>query len=132
MQKRLYRSKKEKIFLGVCGGIAEYFNIDPSIVRLLFVLLVLFTGGTMLILYLIAGIIIPEEPSDFFNSPEEGQKEPKDISHKDRGEEFLGWLLLIIGALLLGKTLGWFILPFRAIFSIILIILGVLLLLAKK
>jgi len=59
--KRLYRSKTNKIIAGVCGGIAEYSNIDPTIVRLLWLLLSLI-WGTGLVAYIIAWIIIPEEP----------------------------------------------------------------------
>jgi phage shock protein C len=57
--KRLYRSKKERILGGVCGGLAEYFEVDPTIVRLLMVLL-LFTGSGILF-YIIAWIIMPEK-----------------------------------------------------------------------
>lgn len=59
--KRLYKSRKDKVIDGVCGGIAEYFGIDPTIIRLIWVLL-LFAHGAGLILYLIAMIIIPREP----------------------------------------------------------------------
>ncbi|SHK05646.1 phage shock protein C (PspC) family protein [Anaerobranca californiensis DSM 14826] len=60
MEKRLYRSKKNKMLAGVCGGIAEYFNIDPTLIRLLWVLFALMAGGG-LIAYIIAAIIIPSE-----------------------------------------------------------------------
>ncbi|MEM5878793.1 MAG: PspC domain-containing protein [Candidatus Aenigmatarchaeota archaeon] len=58
--KRLYRSKNDKVLGGVCAGIGEYFNVDPVIVRLLWILLTFF-WGTGLILYIIAWIIIPEK-----------------------------------------------------------------------
>jgi len=58
--KRLYRSKKERIIAGVCGGLGEYFGIDPTIVRIIWVLLGLM-GGSGIIAYIIAWIIIPEE-----------------------------------------------------------------------
>jgi len=61
MQKRLYRSGREKILGGVCGGIAEYFNVDPVLIRLLWVILSL-GWGTGIIAYIIAWIIIPENP----------------------------------------------------------------------
>lgn len=56
--KRLYKSRTNRVLCGVCGGLGEYFNIDPTIIRLLFVLL----GCTMtgIVAYLIAAIIIPE------------------------------------------------------------------------
>lgn len=60
MSKRLYRSKDRKIG-GVCGGIAEYFNIDPTIVRLIWAVFIL-AYGTGLLAYLLAWIIIPEDP----------------------------------------------------------------------
>ena len=59
MEKKLFRSNKDKKLCGVCGGIAEYFAIDPTLVRLAWVLASLFMGGGVL-LYIIAAIIIPE------------------------------------------------------------------------
>jgi phage shock protein C len=59
--KRLYRSRKDKILGGVAAGMADYFNIDPTVARLLWVLLAFF-GGMGIIAYIIAWIIIPEEP----------------------------------------------------------------------
>jgi phage shock protein C len=59
--KRLYRSRTHRIIAGVCSGIADYTNIDPTIVRLLWLLVSLFWGAGI-IAYIIAVIIIPEEP----------------------------------------------------------------------
>lgn len=59
--KRLYRSGKDKILGGVAGGMAEYFNIDPVIMRLLWVLFILLFGAGILF-YIIAWIIIPKNP----------------------------------------------------------------------
>jgi phage shock protein C len=61
--KKLFRSKREKMIAGVCGGLAEYFNIDPTLVRLLFVVLLL-TPFHGLIVYLILWLITPVEPQD--------------------------------------------------------------------
>ncbi len=60
--KKLNRSRNERIIAGVCGGIGEYFDIDPVIIRIITVLLVLFGGGGLLA-YLVAIFIIPLEPS---------------------------------------------------------------------
>ncbi|MCD6247010.1 MAG: PspC domain-containing protein [Candidatus Diapherotrites archaeon] len=60
-KKRLYRSRKDRILGGVCGGIAEYMDTDPSLIRLLWVLVCLF-WGLGIILYLAAWLIIPENP----------------------------------------------------------------------
>jgi phage shock protein C len=61
MSERLYRSNNERMLLGVCGGIAKRWNIDPTLVRLAFVLL-FFTGPGVLV-YLIAALVIPREPA---------------------------------------------------------------------
>ncbi len=60
MAKRIYRSR-EKMIGGVCAGIAEYFNIDPTIVRLVWAILI-FAYGTGLLAYLICWLVIPEDP----------------------------------------------------------------------
>ncbi len=57
--KRLYKSRSERKLCGVCGGIAEYFNIDPTLIRLLWALIAL--TGSGILLYIIAAIIIPDE-----------------------------------------------------------------------
>lgn len=64
--KRIYRSGKDRVLGGVCGGIAEYLNVDPVIIRLLWVATALL-WGTGLILYIIAWIIIPRNPNHKWN-----------------------------------------------------------------
>lgn len=61
--RRLYRSRSDKMISGVAGGLGEYLNIDPTIVRLIFVLS-LFIGGTGALIYLVMLLIVPEEPLD--------------------------------------------------------------------
>lgn len=63
MPKKLYRSTSDKKIGGVCAGLANYFDVDPTMMRLIAVCLVIF-GGTGLLAYLIGWIIIPEEPWD--------------------------------------------------------------------
>lgn len=60
---RLYRSRDNKVLFGVCGGIGKYFNTDPTIVRILWILFTL-VFGIGLLGYLIAALVIPEEPLD--------------------------------------------------------------------
>ena len=62
-QKRLYRSRNQRMVCGVCGGIAEYFNIDPTLIRLALVLFA--CTGTGILAYFIAAIIIPDEPANY-------------------------------------------------------------------
>lgn len=59
--KRLYRSRRDRMIGGVCGGLGEYLGIDPTIVRLLFILFGL-GGGSAILAYLILLIVVPEEP----------------------------------------------------------------------
>lgn len=58
--KRLHRSKNQRMICGVCGGVGEYFNIDPTIIRLAWILFSV-AGGSGLLVYFIAAIVIPEE-----------------------------------------------------------------------
>ncbi|GGK07003.1 hypothetical protein GCM10007063_31900 [Lentibacillus kapialis] len=60
MNKRLYRSNSERMIKGICGGLAEYFRIDPTIIRLLFVALA-FAGGASIYAYIIGVFVIPNE-----------------------------------------------------------------------
>jgi phage shock protein C len=87
--KRLYRSAKSKVFGGVAGGIAEYFDIDPIIIRLLFVIIA-FAGGGGAIVYLILWIALPLEPvtpftmnmgsGEPFNTRNPGEQSTTDFS----------------------------------------------------
>ena len=85
--KKLYRSSTNRIFFGVCGGLAEFFEIDPTLVRVIFIVLSLFSG-LGIFLYLILLILMPiETPSEF-------EKKAKDfaLAITDQGEEILGRL----------------------------------------
>lgn len=62
MEKKLYRSKNNKTIAGVCGGLAEYLNIDATIIRVIWALVGL--SGAGLIAYLICALIIPENPGN--------------------------------------------------------------------
>ncbi len=61
--KRLYRSRKERIIAGICGGLGEYFSIDPVWIRLIFILF-FFLGGSALLIYIIMWLIVPLAPRE--------------------------------------------------------------------
>ena len=63
-EKRLYRSRDNRMIGGVCAGLGKYFNIDHTVVRLIFVLGTFFGLGSLLVVYLILLLVIPEEPMD--------------------------------------------------------------------
>jgi phage shock protein C len=71
-QKRLFRSTQDRMFAGVCGGIAEYLEVDPTLVRLVFAALTLL-GGPGIIIYIVLMLIVPEQPRQ---------------KHKQKNDEF--------------------------------------------
>ena len=64
VNKRLFRSKNERIISGVCGGLAEYFDLDPSLVRIGWIVFIL-AGGAGVLAYIIMSFIVPENPYEF-------------------------------------------------------------------
>lgn len=60
--RKLYRSRNNRMILGVCGGLAEFFGMDPTIVRLIFALGTLFGFGSFIFIYLVLFLAVPEEP----------------------------------------------------------------------
>lgn len=94
MKGRLYRSKRNKMLGGVCGGIAEYFNIDPTIIRLVWVFLAIVTssaGGAFVLVYVIAWIVMPYAPR---GSEDEALDLPAEVNTEHRNRN----LAVIIGA----------------------------------
>jgi phage shock protein C len=149
-RKRLFRSTTDKKIGGVCGGLAEYFDIDPLLVRLLFIILVIVAGGGVL-LYFILWIITPEQPSfpdqatapPITEEPKVSQDAPKE-SYTSQSQPFTGTPVSnerrhkgsLIGALVL-ITLGFLFLAdefiphisFGDLWPIVLIVIGIGLLL---
>lgn len=66
MQKKLYRSRKNSKLFGVCGGIAEYFDTDPTVIRLIAVILLFMSFGWAVVIYLAAAFIMPQD-DDFID-----------------------------------------------------------------
>lgn len=65
---RLYRSRHDRMLAGVAGGVAEMWGADPSLVRVIWALLVIFTGGIALLVYIVMAFVVPEEPLQFEGS----------------------------------------------------------------
>lgn len=64
--KKLYRSKTEKMISGVCGGLAVYLNVDPTVVRLVWALVTILSAAVFgVLLYIVCALIIPEEPDAY-------------------------------------------------------------------
>ena len=151
MEKKLTRSEKERMLGGVCGGLAEYFGFDPTLVRLVFVLLAL-AGGTGILVYIVLWIIMPrrsqtearevvgENIEDIKKRLVELQGEAKAAVTGEKAEEWkrssglwLGLVLAAIGLLLLLSNLGVFRLwRWAILWPIALILLGLLLVLRRR
>lgn len=112
-QRRLYRSRTNVVVGGVCGGLGDYFGVDPTIIRLIWVLFAL--TGSGIVAYLIAWAIIPEEPA--------GKAAPKPAPAKS-GHVWFGVFLILLGLLLLFEKY----LSFRELWPFALILVGIALL----
>ena len=139
MPDRLYRSRSDRMLFGVAGGLARYLNIDSSIVRIVWVLLV-FAAGTGILLYVVAAFLVPEEPAGyvagFASSPgATGEGPAIDRSPTERRDTGSGAILIGVILLLVG---GWLLLERflpalegRVVWPAILIIVGLLLVLGS-
>ncbi len=140
--KRLYRSRTDKKLGGVCSGIGEYFDIDPTIIRVLWVIITVFTGfAPGIIAYILLWIIVPEEPAKIGSSEAEveGEVVDADVKIDDHKDDKITSILVIIGVLLIifaffkylfwfnwWIPIGWFsLLVILLIFGILLIVLGI-------
>ena len=128
---RLYRSTTDKVIGGVSGGLADYLNIDPVVVRILFVLLFLF-GGSGLLAYIILWIVIPAEKVGFKVAGDQNAEavaeeiDPAEKSRRTNTSLVAGILLIAFGLLFLASQL----IPFYHIIDfwpLLLVLAGVLL-----
>jgi len=94
VSRRLYRSRTESVIGGVCGGLGEYFNIDPTFIRIIAVLLI-FPDGVGILAYLIAWVIIPHRPLEESAVPEKSSEESP-----GEKKEYSSWNKYIPGAIL--------------------------------
>jgi phage shock protein PspC (stress-responsive transcriptional regulator) len=155
MGKRLYRSRSERMIWGVCGGLAEYFNIDPVIVRIIFVLL-LIPGAFGLWAYIILTIVVPLESSKSTTTAEAVRENVEEIKEtavnlgnelrttfdkEQRQKEgirmrygrgaWFGIILLIVGLLwLMNNIFAWF--SWHYIWPVILIVIGLLIVFFRR
>ncbi|GMQ59446.1 hypothetical protein AN1V17_38430 [Vallitalea sediminicola] len=130
MDKRIYRSRDNQMICGVCSGIGKYFNIDPTIVRILF-LITLFTWGTGVAIYIICSIVIPIEPikldHDIYDYNIEEERHERHGFSNSNGRTIVGIILVIIGAAsILEKIFNWF--SFDLVWPIAIIGVGFLIL----
>lgn len=65
--RKLYRSSRDKKLFGLCGGLAEMFNVDATLLRILLIVVTIFTSGGVILVYIIAGLVVPKEPPVYPN-----------------------------------------------------------------
>ncbi|RKD29150.1 PspC domain-containing protein [Thermohalobacter berrensis] len=125
MEKKLYRSTENKVIAGVCGGVAEYLDLDVTLVRILWVL-ISFAIGAGIIAYIICAIIIPERGKVQEVTNTEIVKKDNNTSsteHSDRNKVLIGIILVLAGSIILiEKTFYWF--DFDKLWPIFLILGG--------
>jgi len=158
MKKRLYRSRSDRMIWGVCGGLAEYFNIDPTIVRVIAVLLI-FANGIGILAYIILAIVVPLEsskatqPKDVIKENVEEMKETagglgpeirstfakeegsSEEAAKDRhrNRNLLGVILIVVGIFFLLTTFDlfwWF--RWSYLWPVILVAIGLLIIVGAR
>jgi phage shock protein PspC (stress-responsive transcriptional regulator) len=136
LTQRLYRSRSDRMIAGICGGIAHYFAVDSTIVRLFTVLATIFSGGVVALLYAVLWIVVPEDsigadtmarteakvgatgesPSFGSSSPFEsafpssgfGSGSVSTEEQRQRRSQWIGWALLALGMLILFTNLHLF------------------------
>ncbi len=140
IDKKLYRSEKDKIIAGVAGGLGEYFNVDSTIIRIIFVLLTLF-GGSGILIYLILWILIPSSSSIDHLSDQTIKQNVEEIkgkvkeyasnvknnyqSKKTGSRYWTGILIIIVGVLFLLNNMGVLeILNIERFWPLVLIVIG--------
>jgi phage shock protein C len=123
MPKKLYRSRVDCKIAGVCGGLGEYFNVDPTLIRIIAILLI-FADGVGLLAYIVAWIAMPKWPigeTEVINA---------DRSLPDRRPPSLLWpglILIVVGLLILFNNIFWWFRFSDYIVPLILVVAGILL-----
>ena len=157
MEKRLYRSKSDRMIWGVCGGLAKYFDVDPTLIRIIAVLSI-FISGAGIIAYIILAIVVPSEsskaaePKDAIKenveelkktASELGREIQSTFTGKDESEEttgvryrrrnLLGIIIIIIGVLFLMSSFNlfwWF--RWSYLWPIIIIAIGLIIIVSAR
>ena len=160
MEKKLYRSRTDRMIWGVCGGLAKYFGIDPVLVRVIFVVLGLMSGFGI-IAYIILAIVVPlegsqsstprevvkdnvaemkESATEFgkevhatFGGERTAESKPEVKERVNRAAVFFGVLLIVLGALFLLSTFNlfwWF--QWRFLWPLILVVIGLIIIFTRR
>ncbi len=156
MEKRLYRSRSNRLIWGVCGGLANYFDLDPVIVRIIFVLLI-FASGLGILAYIIMAIVVPLEDSKASQPGEavrenieemreaatglrrelrstfgSGSEHSEEVTTHQRRRNTLGIIVIVIGVLALLGSLNLLWWGWSKFWPLIIIAIGILLIVTPR
>ncbi len=132
MASRLYRSSNNKVIAGVCGGLGEYFDIDPTLLRLIAVVAAIAGFGTPVLAYLLGWIIIPQRfPGDVASEPVAPEHSEHRASDSKMRSYLPGLILVALGAIFLAREyFYWF--SFGDMWPIVLVAVGLILIFRNK
>lgn len=133
--RKLYRSETDKVIAGVCGGLGEYLELDPVLIRILFVIFTL-AGGAGVVMYILLWVIVPTKSDattpyeqSLKNNGEEIKQRASSIAasiQDQKSRQVWGWLVIFIGAFILlwnFGAFGWF--KIDLLWPILIILLGI-------
>jgi len=136
-KKRLCRARNERIFLGVLGGIAKYLDVDPTVVRAIYVIVLLLDPVTAILLYFLLALIMPEEPEEGISLdklPEKAERIAKEIEETltkgNHNKRLLAIILIILGGVLILRKVTPFMWHLQGdiLLAVLLLLFGVYLL----
>jgi phage shock protein PspC (stress-responsive transcriptional regulator) len=104
---RLTKSSKEKLIFGVAGGMAEYFDVDPVLMRVVFVLVGLVSGGTAILAYIILAIVMPSDGDVEDDDSEDGSSSVRRPRSSMQRRNLLAMILIVVGVLALTAQIGF-------------------------
>ena len=122
MAKKLFRSTSDKMIGGVCGGLAQYLEIDSTIVRIISAIIIFFSWGVGLAAYIVAWIIVPEDA---------GYAQGSGGTDPEQRRKLIGGILIGVGVVVfLGRMFAWF--DFKVVMAIVLVAAGVYIIVQKR
>lgn len=127
MDKRLYRSRKDCTIGGVCGGLGDYFNIDPVFIRIVMVLSI-FADGVGILAYLIGWIVIPRAPYEGETTGELKPETPEKVEYASWNKYIPGGFLILLGVFFIVRDHYWW-WDVERFWPLLLVVFGVFLLL---